>query len=688
MANRTVTAELEMRGKDATGPAFKSIAARMGQMEKQFSRFNRTAEQFNSKFKNIERTTSAMTRLRAGVDATSEGAFAAISRFAGPAAIAFGAKQAIGLAGDFEESLSKIQKKSGATAEQMANIKEQIFELGRQIPVSHTEIAAGFERGAAAGIPVDKLKEFATLSVKVADAWDTSAENVANTFAGFNVGLGIPIDKLEAYASLINDLADAGIADETGIADFIDRVGASLKNFGMTPEQIAAYGATLLDLKMPADVAARAMDTFTGKLFAPENLSKKSYSALSSVVGDMKAFSKMSGDQKVKFFFEQLSKLSNQQRASKLGALLGEGFDDEITRLVAGLDHLNERLKMAEDRASNPSNSVETGFQKKLQLWNSQTEILLNKWKEIAETIGEIGIDNGESILPYINDITDYISNAAKDRLWTERGLAKEGWGWQRFADEMVNTEDRRTQLQYEAGRSDPEFMTRWWEMKYRQSNQRGYASGGYAPENHSGPQQYRVAKTPYGRIPVPTFPAPPKSAQRQLSLEDEYGRYASSRSASNAAFGNMSPESAAMLHWQQQMDAADRGGVSPGAITDQSMKPMSWREFFFGDGKSLGEALKMDMTDSGFMQQAGQQAGESLGQTASEKLQGSAPSIGEQIGNAILSILSSWKPNINISGYSGNQGGNQGVNANVGKPATVTPPAGMSPRTPGGGGW
>ncbi len=45
-----------------------------------------------------------------------------------------------------------------------------------------------------------------------------------------HVGLGIPIDKLEAYASMINDLADAGIADETGISDFIDRAGASLKN--------------------------------------------------------------------------------------------------------------------------------------------------------------------------------------------------------------------------------------------------------------------------------------------------------------------------------------------------------------------------------------------------------------------------------------------------------------------------
>ena len=673
MANRTVTAELEMKGRDATGPMWKSVAARMGQMEKQFGRFNRTAEQFNSKIRNIERTTSAMAKVRAGVDATSASAFAAISRFVGPAAVAYGAKKAIDLAGDFEESLSKIQKKSGATAEQMAVLKDQIFELGRQIPVSHSEIAAGFERGAAAGIPVDKLKDFATLSVKVADAWDTSAENVANTFAGFNVGLGIPIDKLEAYASLINDLADAGIADETGIADFIDRVGASLKNFGLTPEQIAAYGATLLDLKMPADVAARAMDTFTGKLFAPENLSKKSYSALSSVVGDMKSFQKMTGDQKVKFFFQQLSKLSNQQRASKLGALLGEGFDDEITRLVAGLDHLNERLKMAEDRASNPSNSVATGFQKKLQLWNSQTELLLNKWKEIAEKIGEIGIEGGNIVLPGVNGATDVVLSQISKTDALHKQLRSEGMSYA----EILAWEAKNSPFPwsdgyelnkkiFQGGYRDPQFVAHYMEQfadTPEIQKMRGRGQGNFVelpPIDHG--------YTPTNLPKIGPYPFP-GSAPRDQHLREIYsgnrGRYvipSSSNSASTTLPGDM-----------QTRDFTTTIG-EPGHGID-------WKRLFWGDladGGGLIDHMKVDLSG------AGEEAGQKLGQAASDKISSDAgnagQSFGQSAGAAFLSILNSWKPNINISGYSGNQG----VNANVGKSTGAATP----PTPPAGGGW
>ncbi len=177
--------------------------------------------------------------------------------------------------------------------------------------------------------------------------------------------------------------------------------------------------------------------------------------------------------------------------------------------------------------------------------------------------------------------------------MWTERGLAKKV-GACNGSSMKCNTEDRRTQLQYEAGRSDPEFMARWWEMKYRTEQPARLCAGGNAPETYSGPQQYGVVKTPYGRIPVPRFPAPPASAGRQLSVEEEYGRYEPPLEAPL-----MQPSETWSLRRRRcyagnsSMDAADRGGVSPEAITDQSMKPMSWREFFFGDGKSLGEALK-----------------------------------------------------------------------------------------------
>ncbi len=72
MTNRKVTAELEMKGKDATGPMWKSVAMRMGQIEKQMGRFNQTAAAFNSKIQRIDQATKGFDRVSRGMQANSE----------------------------------------------------------------------------------------------------------------------------------------------------------------------------------------------------------------------------------------------------------------------------------------------------------------------------------------------------------------------------------------------------------------------------------------------------------------------------------------------------------------------------------------------------------------------------------------------------------------------------------------
>lgn len=307
-----------------------------------------------------------------------------------PAAAAYEMIRATEKAADFQEALFKIEKKSGATKEQMAKLAEEVKSLFTEMPVKNIdEMAAAFERGAAAGIPLDDLKEFARLTIMVSDGWDTAAEETGNFISGFNKGMKIPMDKMEAFTSLINDLADSGIADERDIADFIDRAGAGLMNFGLTPEEIAAYGASFLNLKIPAEVAARAMDTLSGKLLAPENLSPKARTALTAIVGDLKGFSKLAGNEKMMRFLKSLQGMTNQRKASLLGALLGEGFDDEIMRAVNGLDEIERNLKASAGHVANNSHSVTALYVKQQELFNKQWQVLKNNLAEVEQSFGE-----------------------------------------------------------------------------------------------------------------------------------------------------------------------------------------------------------------------------------------------------------------------------------------------------------
>ena len=55
MANRKIKAELDIDGKDNTSPAFRSVATRIGGVEKQIAAFNRVA-------KDLGKTTGEVNR--------------------------------------------------------------------------------------------------------------------------------------------------------------------------------------------------------------------------------------------------------------------------------------------------------------------------------------------------------------------------------------------------------------------------------------------------------------------------------------------------------------------------------------------------------------------------------------------------------------------------------------------------
>jgi TP901 family phage tail tape measure protein len=382
MSNREIEARLKISAIDRTGKVLSNIGNKLEMVNRRAVMFNRTQQ------------------------AVSD-SLLLMARYVGPAALGLELYRATTKAANFETSLFNIQKKSNATTEQMKLLGEQARQLSREMPLSIDEIAAGMERGAAAGVPTDQLREFARLTAMIADGWEVSSEEAGNFVAGFNKGLHIPMEQMQTFASLINDLADSGIADEKDIADFIDRVGASLQNFGMTPQQVAAYGASFLNLKMPAEVAARAMNTLSSKLIAPENLAPKSRKALTAIVGDLKSFAKLSGDEKMSRFLRSLHNMPNQRRASLLGALLGEGFSDEILRLVNGLDEVDRNMGMVRKQMEHPSNSILTLYEKQLETFNQRVKILRNQ-------LGDIELSLGQRILPLAEKVVGTVSKGLK----------------------------------------------------------------------------------------------------------------------------------------------------------------------------------------------------------------------------------------------------------------------------------
>ena len=305
-----------------------------------------------------------------------------------------GFKELVSDAADFESQLTAIQKKAGTTADETKRIGQEALALATsgEIASSIDEIMSAYERGAAAGIPLDELREFSRLSAMAADAFEMSSEDVGNAAAGFKVGLGIGMDGMEEYFGLINALADSGIAEERDLINFLDRAGASLKLFGLSAEQAAAYGSTIANIKMAPDVGARMMSSLTTSLLAPG--SKKARASLKGIVGDIDDFQKMlkkDANGGLEFFLQKINELDKFESADLLTGFIGKGFSDEVIRLAGAYDELQRNQKLAADRNA-WKGSLGASYDLKLDDFWSQWQLLKNEFSKFTIDIGTAGM--------------------------------------------------------------------------------------------------------------------------------------------------------------------------------------------------------------------------------------------------------------------------------------------------------
>lgn len=396
---KEIEARLKLSAIDRTKKAFDSVARNLDRIDNKSRAVDRAqraaarSDMINRQVVSTRAATMSMLGLNSAVAAIGSG-------------VAF--KELVSTTADYESALTAIQKKAGTTADETARLGKEALALSAsgELAVPLEEVLSAMERGAAAGLPLDELRDFARLSAMAADAFEMSAEEVGNAAAGFKVSMGISMGGMEEYFGLINKLADSGIADERDIVDFLDRAGANLKLFGLTAEQAAAYGSTLANIKMQPETAARMMNTLTSKLLSPG--SDKAAGALKDIVGNMTDFQellKSDGNKAIEFFLDKVSELDKFKAAEGLTSFLGQGFADEVLRLSAAREELARNQKIALDRAS-WRGSLGESYDLKLDDFWSQFQILKNEFKKLTIDVGMTGMPAMKEALEGAREIT------------------------------------------------------------------------------------------------------------------------------------------------------------------------------------------------------------------------------------------------------------------------------------------
>ncbi|MGL4673585.1 MAG: phage tail tape measure protein, partial [Wohlfahrtiimonas sp.] len=229
-----------------------------------------------------------------------------------PVAAAFTAitKSAI----SYEDKMADVKKVITATDEEFKELSKSLVEMSKTTPVSATGLAEIAAAGAQLGVEVGNLKEFVTITADMATAFDMTAEDAGKAVASLSNIFGITINATKELGDAINHLSNNSASNARQIVDVLVRIGGTGKAIGLTQQEVAALGSTLISFGKSPEIASTALDAFLARLQMLNTLGPTGQDSLKKIGVSAVEMSQMIQNDAagaITYFLDQVNKLSD-----------------------------------------------------------------------------------------------------------------------------------------------------------------------------------------------------------------------------------------------------------------------------------------------------------------------------------------------------------------------------------------
>ncbi|QXW44556.1 phage tail tape measure protein [Pseudomonas amygdali] len=303
-----------------------------------------------------------------------------------------GVKAAIG----FETSMAGVKRSvSFETPQQFQQMSSDILDLSERLPESANGIAAIVAAGAKANVPREELTGFASDAVKMGVAFDQTAAESGDMMASWRSSFQMTQPQVAALSEKINVLGGNNL--EKKIATMVTAMGPLGPVAGMASGQLAAMGATLASVDVPADVAASGMKRFMQSLTEGGAAKAGAFEALQLDVNQLTQGMQSDPSGTIEKVLTAVSSVDPGKQSDVITQLFGAESLGAITPLLANLDVLRSNLAKVGEGVQN-SGSIEKEFAD-----NSQTTA--TAIKEMTNRVDRLGINIGSMFLPAMNEV-------------------------------------------------------------------------------------------------------------------------------------------------------------------------------------------------------------------------------------------------------------------------------------------
>ena len=316
---------------------------------------------------------------------------------------------------DAAKTIDGMRDETGALTPAYYEMEAAVKSLGRELPLTHEQIAALFAAGGQQGLSGGaELREFATMAAQMAVAFGMSNEEAADAIGGYRTALGLSFDETRSMLDLMNQYANTSSASEKGIADIVRRIGSLGQIAGVSAKPMTALAATLDSMKVAPEVAATGIKNLLLSLTAGSAATKSQRAAFARLGIDVVKLSRQmqkDGPAAVISVLEAVKKLPEAEQLSVMSEIFGKESIGAIAPLLKNLQLVRQNLELAGDE-SQYAGAMQQEFANRSKTTANNLIIMKNRLAEMGITLGSVvlpALNAGlDTLGPYISAIADF----------------------------------------------------------------------------------------------------------------------------------------------------------------------------------------------------------------------------------------------------------------------------------------
>lgn len=358
----------------------------------------------------------------------------------------------------FEKTMTSVRRIGQLTEEDFAKLEKMTRQVARGLGSLTASQLAEIEV-VAAQLGIQGAENIVNFSTKVGkgvlalDKFKGSAEKLATHMAKQKVIFKGSIQDIDSYMSVLNALSNTTAINELELSNFLIALKGIPQIMKMSQAEATAWGSVMQESGLKASESARGINRAWTELIKTtgeqdfrgfgraaefiqnqskdtetairrlEEITGKSRDQFASLKAMMVAAADVSGTETFKVIIQQLSQIKSETELSaKAQEIFGTFGAKAVLPLIQNYQTLQERIKFAEQTASEGAKSINKAYEIAMASGTAQFDMLSSKVNDIQLVIGGSLVPALAEVAkttlgPLLDDFSDWLQNSKEAQI-------------------------------------------------------------------------------------------------------------------------------------------------------------------------------------------------------------------------------------------------------------------------------